>query len=83
MLEVGTFEAKTHLTHLLARVEQGDRVMITRRGKPVAMLVPPDAQGETDVTAVVQRMLAQRTRQGPKLGRGLSSRQLREEGRRY
>jgi prevent-host-death family protein len=38
--EVGAFEAKTHLSELLAAVEAGARVTITRRGKPVARLVP-------------------------------------------
>ncbi|MBX3414035.1 MAG: type II toxin-antitoxin system prevent-host-death family antitoxin [Pirellulales bacterium] len=83
MIEVGTFEAKTHLTQLLERVAKGDRIVITRRGKPVAMLVPPEVEQETDVAAVVRAMLAQRDQQGPKLGRGVSVRQLIEEGRRY
>ncbi|MGB5240271.1 MAG: type II toxin-antitoxin system prevent-host-death family antitoxin [Prochlorococcaceae cyanobacterium] len=37
---VGAFEAKTHLSHLLREVEQGERVTITVRGKAVADLVP-------------------------------------------
>lgn len=38
--EVGTFEAKTHLSKLLDDVEKGERVFITRRGKRVAELGP-------------------------------------------
>jgi prevent-host-death family protein len=38
--EVGTFEAKNKLSELLDRVERGEQVVITRRGKPVAELVP-------------------------------------------
>lgn len=38
---VGAFEAKTHLSRLLREAEQGKRIMITQRGKPVAVLVPP------------------------------------------
>lgn len=83
MIEVGTFEAKTHLTQLLERVAKGDRVVITRRGKPVAMLVPPEEDKVTDVAAIVRSMLSLRDEQGPKLGRGLSIRQLIEEGRRF
>lgn len=83
MVEVGTFEAKTHLTQLLERVAKGERIVITRRGKPVAMLVPPEARPQTDVSAVVRDMLAFRDQQGPKLGRGLSIRKLVEEGRRF
>ncbi len=40
MREVGAFEAKTHLSELLAAAEAGETIMITRRGKPVARLMP-------------------------------------------
>lgn len=39
--EIGAFEAKTRLSELLARVQQGQVYRITRRGKPVAELRPP------------------------------------------
>ena len=35
-------EAKAKLSELLARVERGERVLVTKRGRPVAALVPPD-----------------------------------------
>ena len=37
---MGLFEAKTHLSELVARVEAGDEIVITRHNKPVAKLVP-------------------------------------------
>lgn len=37
---VDTYAAKTHLSRLLARVEAGEEVTITRRGTPIARLVP-------------------------------------------
>ena len=37
MKTVGIFEAKTNLSRLLEEVERGRDVMITRRGKPVAV----------------------------------------------
>ncbi len=40
MLEVGAFEAKNTLGSLLDRVENGEEILITRHGKPVARLVP-------------------------------------------
>ena len=40
MIEVGAFEAKNTLGALLDRVEQGEEIVITRHGKPVARLVP-------------------------------------------
>lgn len=41
MKEVGAFEAKNKLSALLDEVERGAEVIITRHGKPVARLVPP------------------------------------------
>ena len=39
-------DAKAHLSALLAEVEAGDGVIITRRGKPVARLIPePRSKG--------------------------------------
>jgi prevent-host-death family protein len=42
MDEIGAFEAKNKLSELLDRVERGEEVVITRRGKAVAKLVPID-----------------------------------------
>jgi prevent-host-death family protein len=33
-------EAKTHLSRLIVRVEEGEELVISRAGKPVAKLVP-------------------------------------------
>ena len=38
--EVNVHEAKTHLSRLLARVESGEEILISRAGQPVARLVP-------------------------------------------
>lgn len=40
MHEIGAFEAKNTLGSLLDRVEKGEEILITRRGMPVAKLVP-------------------------------------------
>lgn len=37
---VNVHEAKTHLSKLLQRVEQGGEVVIARAGRPIARLVP-------------------------------------------
>jgi prevent-host-death family protein len=37
---IGSFEAKTHLASLIEDVQKGGEYIITRRGKPVARLVP-------------------------------------------
>lgn len=38
---VGVHEAKTQLSQLLRRVAAGEEIVITRRGREVARLVPP------------------------------------------
>jgi prevent-host-death family protein len=40
MAEIGMHEAKTQLSKLVERVEAGEEIVITRRGKPAARLVP-------------------------------------------
>lgn len=41
--QVNVHEAKTHLSRLLERVEQGEEVVIARNGRPVARLVAATA----------------------------------------
>ena len=40
MATVNVYDAKTHLSRLLERVEAGERIVIARAGRPVADLVP-------------------------------------------
>lgn len=40
MVEVNVHQAKTQLSRLLARVEAGEEVVISRAGRPVARLTP-------------------------------------------
>ena len=40
MPHVGAFEAKNTLGSLLDRVEEGEEIVITRHGRPVARLAP-------------------------------------------
>ena len=74
---VGAYEAKTHLPALLAKVEQGETVTITRHGRPVARLVPFDVVYPVADVIVELREL----RRGVTTG-GMSIRELIDEGRR-
>lgn len=76
---VGTFEAKTHLSSLLERVERGEEITITRHGKAVARLVPVGAIGRARLEDTVARLKA--FRKGRRLG-DRSVKALIEEGRR-
>lgn len=44
MREVGIFEAKNQLSALLNLVAQGEDILITRHGKPIARLIPAGAE---------------------------------------
>ena len=37
---LGAYDAKTHFSELLERVESGEEITITRHGSPVARMVP-------------------------------------------
>ena len=79
MITVGAFEAKTHLSSLLERVERGEEVLITRHGKVVARLVPAAIIDRARVDEAIARL--KELRAGSSLG-GLSWKELRDEGRR-
>jgi len=76
------FEARTNLSKLLDHVAKGRKILITRRGKPAALISPPPEQDQRDVHHVVQEMLAFRDREGPTLGGQVTIRELIDEGRR-
>jgi prevent-host-death family protein len=79
MHEVGAFEAKNRLGALLDRVEHGEEIVITRRGKPIAKLVPagPGFDKEKARRAIAGLIEASR---GLSLG-GLKIKDLIDEGR--
>ena len=43
MKTVGIFEAKTHFSALIDRVLEGEEVLVTRKGVPVARILPVGA----------------------------------------
>ena len=79
MIKIGAFEAKTHLSSLLDKVTKGEDVLITRRGLPVARLVPADQAERASTQSVIDELRALRA--GMKL-EGLDWKELRDEGRR-
>lgn len=61
---VGAFEAKTHLSSLLQRVEAGEVVTITKHGRPIARLVPVSDGASRDWEAFWARVDAHRVHAG-------------------
>ena len=80
MHSVGSFEAKTHFAALLERVAKGESIQITRRGVPVAKLVPAGAPEQKNLKRIAEEI--RELRKGSFL-RGLSIRELIAQGRRF
>lgn len=80
MATIGSFEAKTKFSALLERVEQGEQILITRRGKPVARLMPIAPARKEKVSAAMEKL--RKLRKGTTLG-GLGWKELRDAGRKY
>ena len=80
METIGSFDAKTNFSALLERVERGEQIVITRRGKPVARLVPIAKSAKGQVSEAMAKLLE--LRKGTTLG-GLSWKELRDTGRKY
>lgn len=79
MLEIVASKVKTHFCLLLDKVVQGEEVLITKRGRPVARLVPVAQAGREKTENVIREMGALRA--GLKLD-GVSWKDLRDAGRR-
>jgi prevent-host-death family protein len=79
MPEVGAFEAKTHLSHLLDQVERGVTITITRHGRPVARLIPIVTSSRVERRRAIAEL--KELRAGQTLG-GLSVRELIDQGHR-
>ncbi len=79
MTEIGTYDARTHLSRLIERVRRGERFTITRRGVAVAELVPV---GDANARSAAEAVAAlRRFRRGRRLD-ALALRDMIEAGRR-
>jgi len=80
MQTVAAFEAKTHFSKLLAQVEQGEEIVITKHGHVIAKIVPVrSVDGLSKAEAV--RRLQSFSKNNFRL-EGLDWKALRDEGRR-
>jgi len=81
-IEVGSFEAKNKLSSLLEMAERGQRIVITRRGKKVAMLIRPDDAVASQESLSPERILARFRAIRSAAGKGDESiRSMIQEGR--
>ncbi len=82
MTTMSFYEARTHFSELLDQVARGKKVLITRRGKPAALLSPPPAEAAMNLEQVIEEFKEYSKRQRRTLG-GLSIRDMIDEGRRF
>lgn len=78
-VEIGAYEAKTHLADFLRKVQAGAAYRITQRGKPVADLIPAatiEKRASAEAAARLRRFMQERA-----AGQGVDVRALIEEGR--
>ncbi|WP_083988736.1 type II toxin-antitoxin system Phd/YefM family antitoxin [Devosia geojensis] len=80
MKHVNLADAKARLSELVTNASQGETVEITRRGRVVARLVPPEAPGKRPVNVeALRRHLESLSGRGK--GAGEFVRQMRDEDR--
>ncbi|NQX78825.1 MAG: type II toxin-antitoxin system prevent-host-death family antitoxin [Gilvibacter sp.] len=78
METIGSFKAKTHWSALLDKVALGQEIIITKRGKPVARLIPEIIDDNDDINRAIEDLKT--LRKGVTL-EGISWKALRDEGR--
>jgi prevent-host-death family protein len=55
--EIGIFEAKTNLSQIIEKVENGTDFIITKRGKPVAKIIPIGQENKMTRKEAVEKMI--------------------------
>ena len=77
---IGAFEAKTHFSQIIEKAEQGVDFIVTRRGKPVAKIVPFEQKPEMTRMEAIEKLMEMRKLYRGKPG-SFNIREAIEEGR--
>ena len=78
---IGAFEAKTHLSSILHKVENGAQIIITKHGNPVAKIIPITKIDNKQISENIERLKKFSKKNKLSLG-DLDWKSLRDEGRR-
>ena len=79
---LSAFNAKTHFGTLLDRVQSGEEIVITRRGKAVARIIPEGIDPRSERQRIAETVRSSRA----EIATSLTASELRslvEEGRRH
>ena len=79
--QIGSFEAKTHFSQIIQDVEQGAGYVITKRGKPVAKIIPFEQDSGMTFKEAVDKLTEMRKLYRGKPG-SFNIREAIEDGRR-
>ena len=79
--QIGTFEAKTHFSQIIEKAEHGSDFIVTRRGKPVAKIIPFRQEKGMTFREAVNQLIEMRKLYRGKPG-SFNIREAIEEGRR-
>ena len=78
--QIGAFEAKTHFSQIIEKAEHGEDFVITKRGKPVAKIIPFKQEPEMTFKEAVEQLKEMRKLYRGKPG-SFNIREAIEEGR--
>jgi prevent-host-death family protein len=78
---VGAYEAKTKFSELIARAEKGESFVVTKNGRQVARITPPEAFDREKARQAVRRLREFLESQGPPISEEESQRNYEETRR--
>ena len=79
--QIGAFEAKTHFSRIIEKAEHGEDFIVTKRGKPVAKIIPFKQEPEITFKEALENLKKMRKLYRGKPG-SFNIREAIEEGRR-
>ena len=83
METIAIFEAKSRLSEILAAVEHGEEFTVTKRGEPIARIVPYRQKEQGEAASQARRDFISRCRAASKAAptKGFDVRAAMEDGR--
>ena len=80
MKRIGIYEARTHFSEIIDEVVEGETIIVTRHGSPVARIVP-EPPDRAAAQALIDDWFEYRNKKGITLG-NLTIRELIDDGKR-
>ena len=80
--QIGAFEAKTHFSQIIQKVENGSDFIVTKRGKPVAKIIPYEQEKKMTHQEAIEALREMRKHYRGKPG-DFNVREAIEDGRRH